>query len=90
MFFRIDDEKLLKKYLAIQTKVEDLKYIELNALPIYGDRYIKTKIRTYGNKVYTDFRNLNVSEDHIECESFTVISIWQQILPSSIFRQLCL
>ena len=50
-------------------------FIQLNALPAHDDRYIKTKIRTYGNKVYTKFRGLNVPEDDIECESFTVISI---------------
>ena len=65
----------MEKYKAIWTKIEDLKIIELNALPVYDDRYIKTKIRTYGDKVYTNFRGLNVPEDDIECESFTVISI---------------
>ena len=48
MSFHIDDEKLLEKYKVIWTKIEDLKNIELNALPVYDDRYIKTKIRTYG------------------------------------------
>ena len=38
-------------------------------------RYIKTKIRTYCDKVYINFCDLNVSEDHIEYESFAVISI---------------
>ena len=38
MSFRIDAEKLLEKYKAIQTKVEDLKNIELNPLPVYDDR----------------------------------------------------
>ena len=52
-----------------------LKNIELNALPVYDDRFIKTKIRVYGEKVYTSFRGLNVPEDAIECESFTVTSI---------------
>ena len=52
-----------------------LKNIELNALPVYDDRFIKTKIRVYGEKVYTSFRGLNVPEDDIECESFTVTSI---------------
>ena len=33
------------------------------------------EIRTYGHKVYTNFLSLNVPEDDIECESFTVISI---------------
>ena len=75
MLFRINDEKLLEKYKAMWTKIEDLKNIELNYLAVYDDRYIKTKIRTYGDKVYTNFRGLNVPEDDIECESFIVISI---------------
>ena len=52
-----------------------LKMFELNALPAYDDRYIKTKIRTYSDKVYSNFCHLNVPEDDIECESFTVIYI---------------
>ena len=31
-------------------------------------------MRAHGDKVYTNFRGLNVSEDDIECGSFTVIS----------------
>ena len=72
MPFRIDDEKLLK---AIWTKIEDLRNIELNALPGSDDRYIKIKIRTDRKNVYTNFRGVNVPEDDIEWESFIVISI---------------
>ena len=36
---------------------------------------MKTKIRKFGDKVYTNFRGLNVPEDDIECESLAVISI---------------
>ena len=75
MSFRIDNEKLLESYQAISTKTEDLKNIELHALPVCDDRYIKTKIKTYDDKVYTNFRGLNVPEDDVECELFTVISI---------------
>ena len=75
MLFCIDDDKLLEKYKTIWTKNKDLKIIELNALPVYDDRYIKTKIKTYGDEVHTNFRGLNVSEDDTECESLTVISI---------------
>ena len=56
MSFRMDDENLLEKYKVIRTKVEDLQNIKLNALPVYDDRYIKTKIRTYGETFYTNFR----------------------------------
>ena len=75
MSFRIEDEKLLEEYKAIWTKIEEINNIELNALPVHGNRYIKIKIRTYGEKVYTNFLGLNVPEDDIECESFTVVSI---------------
>ena len=48
-------------------------YIELNALPVYDNRYTKTKITRDGDKVYTNFCGLNVKDD-LECEYFTVIS----------------
>ena len=72
---RINEEKLLEKYKTIWTKIKDLKITGLIALPVFDDRYIKTKVRTYGDKVYTNFRDLNVPEDDIERSSFTVISI---------------
>ena len=64
MSFPIDDGKLLEKYKTIWTKIDDLKNIDLNALPVYDDRYIKLKIRIFGDKVYTNFCALN--EDDIE------------------------
>ena len=75
MAFRIGDEKLLEKYKTIWTKIEDLKNTELNALPVYGDKYVKNKKRTYDDKIHTNFCGLNVPEANIECDSFTVISI---------------
>ena len=75
MSFRIDNEKLLEKCRAIWTNIEDLKTIELNILPVCDNKHIKSKIRTYDDKIYTNFRGLDMPEDHIGCESFTVISI---------------
>ena len=51
MSFRIENEKILGKYKAIWSKIENLKNIELIAMPVYDDKYIKTKIRTYVGKV---------------------------------------
>ena len=45
----------------------------MNVLPVFDDRYIKK--RTYGDKVYTNVCVVNVLEDGVECESFTVIYI---------------
>ena len=74
MSFERDDEKLLEKYKDVWTKIEDLKNIKLNMLPVYDDRYIKKK-RIYSDKVYTNFRGFNAPESDTECESFAVISI---------------
>ena len=43
MSMHINNNKLLEKYKTIWTKIEDLKNIELDALPVYDDRYIKVK-----------------------------------------------
>ena len=76
----INDEKLSGKYKAIWPKIEDLKKIKLNTLPVCDDRYIKTKITTFGDKFYTNIRDLDVPEGDIECESFTVISIYSLLV----------
>ena len=47
----INDNKLFEKYKTVWTKTEDLKNTEIDALPVYHDRYIKTEIKTYGNNV---------------------------------------
>ena len=70
MSFCIDNEELFEKYNAIWTKTK-----VLNSLSVYDNTYIKTKIRKCGEKAHTNFHGLNVPEDDIECESFTVISI---------------
>ena len=77
MSFCMNDEQLLEKYKAFWTKIKYLKNIELSLLLGYDNIYIyiKTKIRTYVDKVYTNFYGLNVPEDDIECDSFTVIYI---------------
>ena len=42
----------------------------MNALPVYDVRYTKTKRR-----IYTNFCDLNLPEDDVECESFTIVFI---------------
>ena len=62
------NDKLLEKYKTIWIKIEDLRNIEFNVLPIYDDRYVKTKIKSCGYIVYTNFPGLNMSEDDVECK----------------------
>ena len=46
MYFKVGDNKLLKKSSKIWEKVSSLMNIEFDSEPVYGDndKYIKTKI----------------------------------------------
>ena len=44
---------------------------------------MKTKIRPYGDKFYTNFYSLNMSEYDIECESFKLVSVDSLVLYES-------
>ena len=57
MSFHVGDNKLLKKYNKIWEKISNLMNIEFDSEPVYGDnnKYIKTKIKLYGDKVNTNF-----------------------------------
>ena len=57
------------------TKIEDLQIIELNPLLVYDNRSIKTKIRSYGDNIYSNFFFFCVPEDAARCEFFMIISI---------------
>ena len=57
MSFKITDENQLKKYTKIWEKVSSLMNKECDSEPVYGhnDKYIKTKINSYGDNVNTNF-----------------------------------
>ena len=68
------------------------QFMMKNIYKIYK-KYIKTKIRTYGDRVYTNFCGLNVPEDGVECESLLqsfplilYLFMREQMLPTSKFR----
>ena len=57
MFFRIM-MKIFQKNIKLRFgKNVNLKNIELNALPVYDDRYMKMKTRAYGVKFILTFVN---------------------------------
>ena len=53
----VNDKKIFKKYSEIWNKIENLIKQEFNSEPVYNDKYIKTKIKIYINRVYTNFQH---------------------------------
>ena len=68
-FFLTNNNDLLERNKTTWNKTKDLKKIKLGYLPIQDDKYMKNKIKQIVIKC------LNVPEDSVEYESFTVISI---------------
>ena len=69
----VKDEKILKKYLKIWNKIKSLIKKELNSEPVYNDKYIKTKIKIYNDKVYTNFQHNKIPKDNEYCACLSVI-----------------
>ena len=67
MSFKVIDKELLKRYIKVCERINSL--IEFGSEPVYGDndKYIKTKIKSYGDKTNTNIKgNKNVKRKCIK------------------------
>ena len=55
MSFLADDKEFLKEYIKVWEKIRDLIGKKFDSEPVYGDKYIKTKIKSYSNDIRTNF-----------------------------------
>ena len=60
MSFLADDKEYLKEYIKVWEKIRDFIGKKFDAESIYGDKYIKAKIKSYNNDIRTNF----LSEDN--------------------------
>ena len=60
--FKVSDKKVLRNCTKILGRVSSLIGKEFDSEPVYGDsdKYIKTKIKSYGDKVSTNFQGKRV------------------------------
>ena len=58
-------------------RVEKLLKTNFNSEPVSGDndKYIKTKIKTYGGSVNTNFQGKIMSKEKVPCKSLSVIML---------------
>ena len=66
MSFKVGDNKLLKKYNKIWEKISNLMNIEFDSEPVHvdNDKYIKTKIKMYEDRVNTNFQGKKVPKEN--------------------------
>ena len=77
MSFKVSDNELLKKYKKIWERVGNLLNIEFDSEPVYGDvdKYIKTQIKTYGDKVNTNFQGQKVPKENASYKCISLIML---------------
>ena len=77
IFFKVNDKKLLKMYTKIWGKVSSLIGKEFKSVPVYcdSDKYIKTKIKSHGDKVNTNFQDKKVPKENTSYKYLLLIMI---------------
>ena len=59
MSFFTDNNEFLERYTAIWEKISNLVNKKFDSDPIYNNKYINTKIRSYNNDIKTSFGNID-------------------------------
>ena len=56
-------------------KISDLIGKKIDSEPVYGDKYIKTKIESYNNKRNTNFQGENVPKEGCSYKCLSLIAL---------------
>ena len=75
MPFLIKNDKLLGKYNEIWEKVSKSREKEFDSEPIYNEKCLKTKIKSYKAKINTSFHNNKILKEGSQCTCLSLISI---------------
>ena len=57
IYFLIKDDELLEQYNEIWEKLKNSPKKELGSNPIYNEKYLKAKIKSYNGKINANFHN---------------------------------
>ena len=75
--FKVSDKKLLKKYIKIWENISSLIGKEFDSEPVYGDsdKYIKAKIKSYEDKINTNFQGKKIAKENTSCKCLSLIML---------------
>ena len=82
MSFKANNKQLLKSYNKIWEKVEKLLKIDFESKPVCGDddKYIKTKIKIYADRMITNSHNKNIPKEKAQCKCLSIITLGSVII----------
>ena len=77
MSFRVIDKGLLKRYIKIWERINSLIGKEFDSEPVYSvnGKYIKVKIKSYGDKINTNFQGKKIPKESAPYKRLSLIMI---------------
>ena len=77
MSFKVSDKRLSKKYIRILEKISSLMEKEFDCEPVYddSDKYIKTKMKLYGDKVNTNFQGKKIPKENTSYKCLSLLML---------------
>ena len=73
--FKIEDEYVYLKYNEIWKKIKSILNVKFHSQPIYDDKYIKTKVKTFNNMINTLFSGDEIPKKRINYAGIAAIFI---------------
>ena len=65
MSFKIEDDEVYIKYNQIWNKIKELLGVKFYSEPIYEDKYIKTKVKTFSSVINTLFSGDKIPKERV-------------------------
>ena len=75
MSFKIEEESVYLKFGEIWNKIKSILNAKFNSQPIYDDKYIKTKVKTFNNTINTLFSGDEIPYERIHYVCISAICI---------------
>ena len=71
MSFKIEDESVYSKYAEIWNKTKNSLNTRFQSQPIYDEKYIKTKVKTFSSMINTLFSGNKIPKERNNCICIT-------------------
>ena len=75
MSFKIEDESVYLKYAEIWNKVKSILNVKFHSQPIYDDKYIETKVKTFNNTINTLLSGNEILKERIHYICISAICV---------------
>ena len=75
MSFKIEEESVYLKYREIWHKIKGFLNAKFHSHPIYDEKYIKTKVKTFNNSINTLFSGDEIPKERIRHVCISAVCI---------------